>query len=125
MKRALLVFAHGAREPAWSIPLDALAERLRCFAPSAVVRTAYLERMAPSLPDALAALADEGIYEVAVLPVFWAAQGHVTRELPQLIAPACARGLRVQLLPTLSELPGMLDFVARAATRSLHAAPSL
>ncbi len=124
MSRALVLFAHGAREPAWAVPLEALAERLRRTAPEIVVRTAFLERMTPSLPEALGALADEGILEVAVLPVFWAPQGHVTRELPQLLAPARARGQRVRLLPTLSQLPGMLDYVARAATESLRAAQS-
>jgi sirohydrochlorin cobaltochelatase len=90
-----------------------------------VIRTAFLERMAPSLPEALGALANEGIYDVAVLPVFWAPQGHVARELPRLVAPAAARGQRVRLLPSLSELPGMLDFVARAASRSFCAPRSL
>lgn len=120
MKRALIVFAHGAREPVWALSLEALAERLRAHAPELVVRTAFLERMAPSLPDALGALLDDEIYEIVVLPVFWAAQGHVTRELPALIAQANARGQRVQLLPTLSEIPGMLDFVARAAVAPLR-----
>jgi sirohydrochlorin cobaltochelatase len=123
-RRALLLFAHGAREPAWALPLEALAERLRRDSPGMLVRTAFLERMAPSLPEALGALADEGIREVAVLPVFWAAQGHLMRELPQLAAPARARGQQVRLLPTLSELPGMIDFVARAAAGLLHGAQS-
>jgi sirohydrochlorin cobaltochelatase len=122
--RALIVLAHGARELAWTAPLEALAARLRALAPGIEVRTAFLERFAPRLDEAIHAAAMEGAREILLLPVFWAPEGQVLHELPPLVAEAERSGLTVRVMPTLSELPGLLDFVARAAAAAAARPPS-
>ena len=50
-KPGLILFAHGARDPRWAIPFEAVAERVRAARPGVPVRLAFLEFMAPNLPE--------------------------------------------------------------------------
>lgn len=115
MKKALVVFAHGARDPAWAKPVEELAERMRAKVPGAHVECAYLERMEPELHALLERLSGEGYSEIALLPVFWAAQGHVDNTVPKAVAAMREKGITVRVLPVLSEIPGLLDFVSTQA----------
>jgi sirohydrochlorin cobaltochelatase len=118
---AVILFAHGARDARWAAPLSELAEAIRACANGASVRTAFLELQAPRLLEALQAAASEGARRIHVVPVFWAAAGHVDNELPPIIDEFHVRHPQVVVhtLPVLSELPGMLDFIAGAVARSL------
>jgi len=114
---ALVLFAHGARDPRWAEPLTRLAAVVQAQRPGVVVEPAFLELMQPDLPSVLDRLASDGHARINLLPVFWSAGGHVMRDLPELVAASRLRhpGLHVAVLPVLSELPGVLDAVARAA----------
>jgi sirohydrochlorin cobaltochelatase len=119
---ALVLFAHGARDAAWARPLQQLKARLAHATPHVRVEIAYLELQAPTLAQVFDALAAAGVRAVAVAPVFWSSGTHVERDLPALIEAARARhpGMRVDTLPVLAELPGMIDFVAQALRAALH-----
>jgi sirohydrochlorin cobaltochelatase len=58
-----------------------------------------------------------------VCPVFWAANGHVRRDLPALLDEVrrAHPRLQLELLPALSDLPGMLPFLARTLVRMVRA----
>ena len=116
---ALILFAHGARDARWSQTLDALAQAIRRLLPDTVVAPAFLEFQPPSLTAALHSAVAVGCTSVDVLPVFWASGGHVAGDLPPLL-DAFRRAhpqITLTLLPVLSELPGMIDFIAAAAVR--------
>jgi sirohydrochlorin cobaltochelatase len=81
MRAGLILFAHGARDPRWAEPFEAVAVRLRQLRPQAEVRLAFLEFMRPSLSDAGDALAAAGCDSVEVVPMFLGAGGHVRRDL--------------------------------------------
>jgi sirohydrochlorin cobaltochelatase len=119
---ALILFAHGARDARWSDSLHALAAAIRTQAGQASVRTAFLELQTPTLLEALEAVASEGTRRIHVVPVFWAAAGHVENELPSILASFSARHpeVAIRVLPVLSELPGMLDFIARTIAESVN-----
>jgi sirohydrochlorin cobaltochelatase len=121
----LILFAHGARDARWSDSLNALAAAIRAQAGRASVSTAFLELQSPTLPEALEAAVSSGARRIHVMPVFWAAAGHVENELPPMLAQFGARypKVSVSVLPVLSELPGMLDFIARSIARTLTPAP--
>ena len=85
-RRGVILLAHGARDPAWAAPFEAVAARVRERAPEAVVRLAFLELMPPSLAEAGAALADLGCTRVDVVPVFLGGGGHVRRDVPAQLA---------------------------------------
>lgn len=114
---ALVLFAHGARDPRWAEPLTHLAAAVRARQPEIVVEAAFLELMTPDLTTVLDALAADGHRRVNILPVFWSAGGHVIRDLPKLLDDVRQRhpGMTLAVLPVLSELPGVIDAIARGA----------
>ncbi|MDE2000290.1 MAG: CbiX/SirB N-terminal domain-containing protein, partial [Burkholderiales bacterium] len=75
-KTGILLFAHGARDPAWALPFEAAATRLRQRTPSTPVKLAFLEFMSPSILEAGQALAADACTQVTVVPLFLGAGGH-------------------------------------------------
>lgn len=84
-KRALILFAHGARSASWAAPFERLRDLTRAREPEVRVELAFLELMTPRLPDVVSALAAEGIVDLTVVPVFLGQGGHVLRDLPLMI----------------------------------------
>ena len=83
--KALILFAHGARDPRWASPFEAVAAQVRALRPQVQVRLAYLEFMSPSLPEAVAEVVLAGCAQVSVLPLFLGSGGHVRKDLPVLV----------------------------------------
>jgi sirohydrochlorin cobaltochelatase len=86
MKSGLLLFGHGARDPAWSRPFESVAERCRAQLPDVEVELAFLEFMTPDLPGAGARLVERGCLRVKVVPLFLGVGGHVRKDIPVLMA---------------------------------------
>lgn len=84
-KAALVLFAHGARDPRWAAPFQRLQKITQAGAPSMVVELAFLEFMTPGLPDLVAHLVSQGINHITVSPIFLGQGGHVLRDLPKMI----------------------------------------
>jgi sirohydrochlorin cobaltochelatase len=83
MSQGLLLFAHGARDPRWSLPFEDVARRIRIMRPGVALELAYLEFMSPDVVEAGRRLAAAGCRSVEVLPLFLGAGGHVRKDLPQ------------------------------------------
>ena len=115
MRRGLILFAHGSRDPSWASSLESLSKEVRAIDPQREVRTAFLELQAPDLPTVIDEMAPRHTH-LDICPVFWAATGHVRRDVPALLEAARRHhpDLTLRLLPALSDLPGLLGFVARA-----------
>ena len=114
MTDAILLFAHGSRDPGWTEPFERLAARVRAERPDARVALAYLEITPPTLEDAAAALVAGGAREVAVVPVFLAPGGHVRRDLPLIVGRLQGRhpGARFRVLPTIGEADAVTGAIA-------------
>jgi sirohydrochlorin cobaltochelatase len=84
-QQALVLFAHGARSPAWAGPFERLREMTAARLPACTVSLAFLELMTPSLPDEVAALAAGGVTRITIVPVFLGLGGHLQRDLPALV----------------------------------------
>lgn len=120
---ALILFAHGARDPDWRRPLDALAQRMRAAHPDGLVSVAFLELMVPLLAEAIDQAVARGARRISVAPVFWAAGGHLKRDVPQLLEVARARhpGVAIGLWPALGESDAVLDAIAGVYLRQWDA----
>ena len=117
MNRGIILLAHGARDPAWAAPFEAVAARVRTRAPEAVVRLAFLELMSPSLAQAGAELAGLGCARVDVVPVFLGGGGHVRRDVPAQVDALRAAHATVAwtLHDALGETPHVIAALADAA----------
>jgi sirohydrochlorin cobaltochelatase len=118
--KAIVLFAHGARDPRWAAPFEAVADRVRAAAPDRLVRLAFLELMTPSLAETIDALAAAGVEEIDIVPLFLGSGGHLRNDLPRQAEAARARHprLRLRIHPPIGEVPEVIDAMARAAARS-------
>ncbi|AUY48579.1 CbiX/SirB N-terminal domain-containing protein [Streptomyces sp. CB01881] len=97
----LLAVAHGSRNPAGVAATRELLERVRVLRPELDVRCCFLDLAAPSLPEALARLADG---EPAVLvPLLLGTGYHLRVDIPGALA--AARLPHVRLAPSLGPDP--------------------
>ena len=85
MTRAIVLFAHGARDARWAEPFEAVAARVRAAAPDCRVALAFLELMTPTLGDAAAGLVGAGATRIDVVPLFLGTGGHLRQDLPPLV----------------------------------------
>lgn len=83
---ALILFAHGARDPEWARPMQRVCALLRQQAPTLRVELAFLEFIPPDLRNCAEALVADGVQRVLVVPMFIARGGHLKRDLPLLLA---------------------------------------
>jgi sirohydrochlorin cobaltochelatase len=117
MKRGILLFAHGARDPRWAAPFEDVARRITAARPEVAVALGFLEFMAPDLRGAGQVLIDAGCEQVDVVPLFLGAGGHVRKDVPALLAELTAAHPRVAftLRPAIGEAAVVIEAMARAA----------
>lgn len=77
---------------------------------------AYLERMTPTLEEAVANLLAGGATHIRVVPVFLAAGGHVSDDLPQLVARLRAQhpAAAIEVAAPIGEQPRVIEAIADA-----------
>ena len=114
-REGIVLFAHGARDARWALPLERLQRELARARPQVSVQIAFLELQRPSLAEALAQLTAAGCRHIDIAPIFWSQGNHLAQDLPALVREFTQRevGVRIRILPVLSELPGMHEFLAR------------
>jgi len=112
----LILFAHGARDPRWAAPFEAVAAGIRAARPALVVRLAFLEFMQPGLLEAGSALAQQGATRIDIVPMFLGAGGHVRQDLPALVDALRAAwpGVAVTLHPAIGEIDAVTAAMAAA-----------
>jgi sirohydrochlorin cobaltochelatase len=118
-KRALVLFAHGARDPDWARPFRQLVAELGERLPGERIALAYLELMQPSLAECAAALHADGVRSLRVVPVFLGVGGHLKVDLPKLVDALKARyrDLEITVEPPIGEQPEVISAIARAIAR--------
>lgn len=84
-KSALILFAHGARDPDWASPLYRVRDAILAQLPEMRIELAFLELMAPSLPDCTQSLLAAGFDRLVILPMFIAQGGHLKKDLPVIL----------------------------------------
>lgn len=116
-QRAIVLFAHGSRDPQWSLPVQAVANQVRVRDPHVLVVCAYLEMMEPDLPGAARALVASGASHITVVPMFLGVGRHARQDLPRLMATLAQEHPQVlfDLQPAIGEDPRMVSLMAEIA----------
>ncbi len=126
--QALILFAHGSRDPDWARPLHGLRDAVAALCPQLPVTLAFLEFMQPTLTQVIAQLASESSFgesgaslqplqplrQLRLVPLFLAQGNHTRRDLTALIAQAQQDhpGLQIEILPALGEVPAVMQALA-------------
>ena len=114
---AIILFAHGSRDPQWHKPIQAVAERIAQRSPNTVVRCAYLELTEPDLPHVTNVLVAEGATNLCVVPMFLGVGRHAREDLPELInaLKAAHPAVDISCQPAVGEQNSLLDLLADIA----------
>ncbi len=125
MTTGLILFAHGARDPRWAAPFEAVLQRVRQLQPTLQLRLAFLELMEPSLPAAAQDLVDAGCQRISVQPLFLGTGGHLRRDLPLLMDDIRIRHPQVlwTLQIAIGEQPAVMEAMAQVCADSARHAP--
>ena len=114
---AIILFAHGSRDPLWHKPIQAVAQRITQRSPGTVVRCAYLELTEPDLPHVVSSLVAEGATSLCVVPMFLGVGRHAREDLPQLITTLKTTHPTVDITcqPAVGEQTALVDLLADIA----------
>lgn len=96
MTTALILFAHGARDPEWANPMRRVQSAIRQRMTDIPVELAFLEFLDPKLPDCAAGLIAQGADRIVVMPMFIARGGHLKKETPEMLDALRAAYPRVE-----------------------------
>lgn len=120
-RRALVLFAHGARDPEWANPLRRVSAAVRAAAPDLRVELAFLEFMQPDLQTCADLLLADAYEHIVVLPMFLAQGGHLKRDVPRLVDELQRRNpaTRFELAEAIGEAPGVVQAMAGHALELL------
>jgi sirohydrochlorin cobaltochelatase len=122
LKDGIILFAHGSREPEWAQPLESIAQEL---AGQFIVELAYLERMKPTLDEAVNSVVARGARRVRIVPVFLGIGGHIKQDLPKLVEAARARHAAVEIVleQTIGERKEITDAIAAVISKGISHQP--
>jgi sirohydrochlorin cobaltochelatase len=111
---AIILFAHGARDPEWAQPFKKIKRALEARQPGVTVELAFLELMEPALADAVAKLANAGHPSITIAPLFMAQGGHLKNDLPKILDALRADypETEITLLPAIGDVDAILDAIA-------------
>lgn len=82
---AIILFAHGARDPEWANPLRRIQAAMLQSQPGRCIELAFLEFMHPDLSGCIETLVGKNVQEIVVVPMFIAQGGHLKRDVPELV----------------------------------------
>ena len=118
---AVILFAHGSRDPLWHKPMEAVAARLKELSPLTPVQCAYLELSTPDIAQATLELTNAGANAITIVPLFLGVGKHAREDLPLLV-----EGLRTQypqvqfsLQSAVGESPRLVHLLAEIALEGL------
>lgn len=115
--RAIVLFAHGSRDPLWHRPIQAVADAIALRAPDTPVACAYLELSTPDLRTTCARLIGQGAKALTIVPMFLGVGKHAREDLPALLAQLRQHWPEVDfyLQPAVGENPRLIELLADIA----------
>ncbi|MEU3964326.1 sirohydrochlorin chelatase [Streptomyces buecherae] len=87
---ALVVIAHGSRDPRHAATVTELTARVRALRPGLRVEVGYLDFCAPSVSQVLSRLAADGVRDVVAVPLLLTHAFHAKADIPAVLDAARA-----------------------------------
>ncbi|MFE9770711.1 sirohydrochlorin chelatase [Streptomyces sp. NPDC005931] len=118
---ALVVVAHGSRDPRALSTVRGLLDRVRALRPGLQVHLGHIELNAPLLPDTLAELDARGTDAAVLVPLLLSRGYHVKRDIPEMAAEA---RLHTRVAAPLGPHPLLVDALHARLTEAGWCAPA-
>ncbi len=117
MSTAIILFAHGARDPHWAEPIRRVRAAMLAQQPDLRVEVAFLELMEPDLPGSIGRLIQEGVRRIVVVPMFMSTGRHLKTDLPELLKrlKKAHPGVVIDLAGTVGEADTVIAAMAACA----------
>ena len=121
--QAIILFAHGARDPDWAAPFGMIKQQLQAARPEVQVELAFHDFMTPTLEAAAAQSAAQGAKRIVLVPLFMAQGGHLKQDLPLLVAKIREQHphIELQVMPAIGDAPEILQAITDWVLRSAFA----
>lgn len=121
MTKAIVLFAHGSRDPLWHKPMEAVAAQIAIQAPHTPVACAYLELSPPDLPAVVVKLMADGVKAISIIPMFLGVGRHAREDLPLIVSQLRLQfpDLTLTLAPAVGENAKLVQLLADIALESL------
>lgn len=118
VKKAIILFSHGARDPRWKEPIINVQKLIQTETPEVKVELAFLELMTPSLEECVQGLISQDIHEMTLVPIFFGQGGHIREDLPKLLESCRQKFPKMNLTvkPAVGENLGVLQAIAKYCT---------
>ena len=115
--RAIVLFAHGSRDPLWHRPIQAVADAIALRAPATLVACAYLELSTPDLHTVCDSLISQGASALTIVPMFLGVGKHAREDLPALLTQLREQwpAIDFQLQAAVGENPRLISLLADIA----------
>lgn len=118
LRKAVILFAHGSRDPLWRAPMEAVREAMAHQDVDLPVRCAYLELCEPSLPTVIGEMHAAGVRSFSIVPMFLGTGRHAREDLPELVAAlrTAHADIHIDLQQAIGEDPRMTALMAEIAS---------
>lgn len=107
VKKANILLAHGSSDVRWQDPFHEMTEEIRSMQPNddhALIKLAFMELCEPSLQAVCEQLKKEGVKQIDIYPLFFAAGRHLRVDVPnQLAAIEAQLGVQTLLHPPIGQ----------------------
>ncbi|MFY9180036.1 MAG: CbiX/SirB N-terminal domain-containing protein [Venatoribacter sp.] len=117
-----LLLAHGSRDPHWLAPFTSLLKQINSALPAVQCTLAYLELAEPSLEQSIRAAIAQGVYNIDIIPLFFASGRHLRHDVPVLLEKlqqeAKLQGIELNI--HLSQPVGLEPEVAEAISKVIQ-----
>ena len=122
-EQAIILFAHGARDPDWAAPFGIIQQQLQAARPDTQVALAFQDFMTPTLEAAVAQAAARGARRMVLVPLFMAQGGHLKQDLPLLVDKIRRQHpqLELRVMPAIGEVPEILQAIGDWVLRGISA----
>ena len=120
---ALILLAHGSRDPLWRAPFEQIATQIRSQNAQLCVRTAYMELCQPRAEEVVPELLALDVQHITIAPLFLGMGAHTREDLPELLQTlqTAHPQVRFEVLPTLGENSALLALISSQLLDALKA----
>ncbi|MBH1938435.1 sirohydrochlorin chelatase [Streptomyces sp. AV19] len=116
MTAALLLVAHGSRDPRHAATVAALRARVAARRPDVRVEAGFLDfcgPSAPSVPEMLARLAADGVRSAVAVPLLLTRAFHARTDIPSVLRACCPPELTIRQSEVLGPSPLLVTALER------------